>query len=126
MAGESAGGVQVEGIYAIGTKPKEIADPGDAGAIDVTRSGYVLFVSGGAETRTLADPTFIGQEIDLFFKTDGGDCVVAAASPVNQTGNNTITFADVGDHQRLVGQWNATDGWEWREIANDGAALTTV
>ena len=45
---------------------------------------------------------------------------------MNQTGNNTLTFADIGDHVRLAGFNNATDGWEWREIANDGVALTTV
>ncbi len=113
-------------IYALGVEPRSIADPGDAGTIDTEESGYVQLVTAGAETRTLADPAFIGQILDLFFITDGGDCVVTTSSPMNQTANNTITFADVGDHQRLVGGWNATDGWEWREIANDGAALTTV
>ena len=120
------GNPQVEEINARGVEPVSIPDPGASGAIDVSHSGYVELVSGGAETRTMADPVFKGQVIDLTFITDGGDCVVTTASPVNQTGNNTVTFADIGDHQRLVGFWNSNDGWEWREIANDGAGLTTV
>lgn len=117
---------QLEDIYALGVEPQTIPDPGNAGTFDVSRSGYCELTSAAAETRTLPDPTFRGQILDLVFITDGGDCVVTASSPVNQTGNNTITFTDVGEHTRLVGAWNATDGWEWKTIVNDGAALTTV
>lgn len=102
-----------------------IADPGDGEAIPVTASGYVPLVTGGAETRTLAAPGFIGQELLLYLKTDGGDCVVTCATAVNQTGNNTITFADAGDFQRLVAVESGAN-LRWREVANDGAALTTV
>ena len=118
--------VQRESIYALGVEPRSIRDPGNGGTIDTTETGYVELVTTGAETRTLPDPQFKGQVLDLTFITDGGNCVVTTSSPMNQTANNTITFADIGDHQRLVGFWNSTDGWEWREIANDGAALTTV
>ena len=117
---------QLEEIYALGVEPELIPDPGNAGAIDVSRSGYVELSTTAAQTRTLADPTFRGQILDLVFVLDGGDCVVTAASPVNQTGNNTITFTDVGEHTRLVCAYNATDGWEWKTVVNDGAALTTV
>lgn len=117
---------QVEEIDARGVAPVLIADPGNAGTIDVSRSGYIELVTAGAETRTLPDPTFRGQILDIVFITDVGDCVITASSAVNQTGNNTITFTDVGEHTRLVGAWNATDGWEWKTIVNDGAALTTV
>ena len=120
------GNPQVEDINARGVEPVVIADPGNAGTIDVSRSGYVELTSAGAETRTLPDPTFRGQILDIVFIVDAGDCVVTASSAVNQTGNNTITFTDVGEHTRLVGAYNATDGWEWKTIVNDGAALTTV
>ena len=121
-----SGNPQVEDINARGVEPVVIADPGNAGTIDVSRSGYVELTSAGAETRTLPDPTFRGQILDIVFIVDAGDCVVTASSAVNQTGNNTITFTDVGEHTRLVGAYNATDGWEWKTIVNDGAALTTV
>lgn len=115
-----------EAIYAVGVEPRSIADPGNGNTIDTEESGYVELVTTGAETRILADPAFIGQQLDLFFKTDGGDCVVTTSSPMNQAANNTLTFADVGDHVRLVGHNNPTDGWEWRQVVNDGVALTTV
>lgn len=102
-----------------------VVDPGDAGAIAVNESGSVSLVSAGAETRTLADPTYVGQQLSLGFKTDGGDCVVTSASPINQTGNNTMTFADVGDHLQLTAIEDGAD-IEWRVDANDGVALTTV
>lgn len=117
---------QLEDIYTLGVEPELIPDPGDAGTIDVSRSGYLEITTAGAETRTLPDPTFKGQILDIVFYSDGGNCVITSSSPVNQTGNNTITLTDVGEHARYVGTYNPTDGWEWRELANDGAALTTV
>jgi len=102
-----------------------IADPGDAGAIPVTNSGSCPLVTTGAETRTLADPTYAGQLLNLCFKTDGGDCVVTAASPVNQTGNNTLTFTDEGENLLLIGCDDGAD-IEWRVVCNDGAVLSTA
>lgn len=66
-----------------------LIDPGNAGAIPVTRSGHVPLVTTGAQTRTIAAPTFTGQELLLFLKTDGGDCVVTVPTGINQNGNNT-------------------------------------
>jgi len=101
-----------------------IADPGDAGAIPIDHSGFVALVTGGAETRTLADANKPGVVLDLYLKTDGGDCVVTGASDVTQTGGeNVMTFADVGDHIRLVSIEDGAD-FEWRVVANDGIALT--
>lgn len=102
-----------------------ITDPGDAGAIPVTKSGVVAIVTGGGETRTLAIPTFLGQRITLCLDTDGGDAVVTVASAVNQTGNNTLTFSDAGEeislHAISVGGTLA-----WRVSSNDGVVLSTV
>lgn len=102
-----------------------ITDPGDAGAIPVTDSGYCEIVSEGAETRTLADATYVGQLLELCFKTDGGAVTITAASPVNQTGNNTLLIEDAGDAVLLVGCADGAD-IEWRIIVNDGATLSTV
>lgn len=110
---------------ALGVIPEVISDPGDGEAIGVDKSGYVNLVSAGAETRTIAAPTFVGQLLQLNFQTDGGDCVITVATTVNQTGNNTLTFADAGDHLLLqAGQSGAN--LRWRVVANDGVALTTV
>lgn len=105
--------------------PNPITDPGDAGAIGNQKSGYVPLVTGGAETRTLAAPIFIGQEIQLDFETDGGDLTLTVATTVNQTGNNTGVFADAGDQLILrAGQSGTTI--VWRVLANDGITLSTV
>lgn len=109
-----------------GMQPAIVADPGDAGAISVAEGWAVCsLVTAGAETRTLADPQRVGARISFGFKTDGGDCVITAASPVNQTGNNTLTFADAGDHLVLEAIEDGSD-IEWRIVANDGVALSTV
>ena len=113
------------GLGKVVLQPGVIDDPGDGNAIPVNVSGHVPLVTAGAETRTIADATKAGLTLDLYLKTDGGDCVVTTASPANQTGNNTLTFADVGDHLRLGSIEDGSD-FEWRIVANDGVALSTV
>lgn len=103
----------------------EIADPGDAGAIPITATGHVNIVTAGAETRTLAAPTQVGQQLLLSMKTDGGDAVVTVATTVNQTGNNTLTFADAGDAILLIAKQNGANV-RWFAASNDGVGLSTV
>jgi hypothetical protein len=102
-----------------------IADPGNAGAIPVTRSGHVEIVTAGAETRTLAAPSFNGQLLLISMKTDGGDAVLTCATTLNQTANNTLTFNDAGDAVLLVAKQNGAN-LRWSVVSNDGAALSTV
>jgi len=102
-----------------------IADPGNAGAIPVTRSGQVAITTAGAETRTLAIPTFAGQRLVISMDVDGGDAVITVAAAFNQTGNNTITLNDAGDTVELVGV-QVGGALVWRNAFNDGAALSTV
>jgi predicted RecA/RadA family phage recombinase len=102
-----------------------ITDPGTGGAIPVTSSGYCPIVTAGSETRTLAAPSFIGQQLLLYIKTDGGTCVITVASAINQTGNNTITMADVRDVIQLVAIESGSNK-VWHVVSNDGAALSTV
>ena len=102
-----------------------IADPGNAGAIPVTASGHVDLVTAGAETRTLAAPTDVGQVLCLEMKTDGGNLTLTCATGLNQAGNNTAVFNDAGDALVVVGV--AVGGNKrWRVMANDGVALSTV
>ncbi|KKL18423.1 hypothetical protein LCGC14_2475640 [marine sediment metagenome] len=117
------GNPQVEEINARGIEPVKIPDPGDAGTVEVSHPGFCELTTAGAETRTLPDPAFRGQIIDFTFIVDVSDCVITASSPINQSANTQMTFADIGDHLRLIGFWNATDGWEWRVVANDGVSL---
>ena len=101
----------------------EIADPGDAGAIPVTTGGTVKLVSATSETRTIADPTFLGQTITLTALTLGGGIIVTAASPVNQAGNTAMTFGLAGDTIMLV-CIARTAGLEWHAASNDGVTLS--
>lgn len=109
-----------------GAAAQLIADPGDAGAIPVTHNGVCAITTAGDETRTVADPTFIGQRLTLCIDVDGGSCVVTFASAINQTGDNTATMNEVKDFLELVcvqiagvKVWRVASG-------NDGAALSTV
>lgn len=107
--------------------PTVISDPGDGGAIPVTRSGVCAITTGGSgETRTLADPDQAGLTITLTLDVDGGgDAVVTVATAFNDTGNNTITLADAGETITLVATQIAGSP-VWRLVENDGAALSTV
>jgi hypothetical protein len=102
-----------------------IADPGNAGAIPITRSGHVALVTAGAETRTLAAPTVAGRELLLYCKTYVGNCVVTCATTVNETGNNTITFSATGQSLKLTAVEEGSN-FRWRLAQADGAALSTV
>jgi predicted RecA/RadA family phage recombinase len=103
----------------------ELTDPGNAGAIPVTDSGHCDLVTTGAQTRTLAAPTYLGQLLLVSLKTDGGNCVITCATTVNQTGNNTITLDDAGDAILLVAKANGSNK-RWSVVSNDGCTLSTV
>ena len=72
------------------------------------------------------DPDGPGQILIMSFITDGGDITVTSSTAMNQTGNNTMTWADAGDMQMLVSVEISSGTFAWREIANDGVALSTV
>jgi hypothetical protein len=102
-----------------------LADPGTGNPIPVTDSYTVAFtIGGGAETNTLAAPTFIGQKMQLYAEVCGaGNRAVTVASLINQAGHNTITFAAVGDCIQLEAVQVAVAGTlRWRVAFNDGAA----
>lgn len=126
-AGNLTPATTVEGVVAemLVKCPVTIADPGNAGAIPVTRSGNCAITSAGAETRTLAIPGVAGIELALSLDVDGGDAVVTVASAINQAGNNTITLNDAGDTVVLKAVKKA-GALIWRVVVNDGATLSTV
>ena len=104
-----------------------IDDPGDAKAIPVSKSGVcaITTTTAGGETRTLAVPSKVGDIITLTLDVDGGNCVVTAASAINQAGNNTITMGDAGDTISLIAT-QVAGVTAWRVLVNDGNALSTV
>tara|TARA_R110000824_G_scaffold106600_2_gene251907 strand:+ start:430 stop:813 length:384 start_codon:yes stop_codon:yes gene_type:complete len=110
--------------YDLAVEPVKLGDPGNGGRIGPAGESYVYLVTGGAETRKLTDPIYAGQILDLFFETDGGNCVITADSAINQAGNTIMTLADAGDHIRLIGGRDGAGDKEWRVVANDGVALS--
>lgn len=103
-----------------------LADPGHGQAIPVTRSAQVDMTIGssGAETNTLAIPTFAGQSLVLNAATVGtGTRVVTSAQAINQAGNTIMTFAAARDFIMLVAI-KVGSALRWSVAANDGVALS--
>ena len=107
-----------------------ITDPGDAGAIPVDKGSgecALTIEASETETGTLAAPVSVGQILTIIASVVGGSGsrAITVASPINQTGNNKITFDAAGEMVTLIG---VTIGAvkAWRVLATDGATLATV
>lgn len=104
-----------------------LADPGGANAaIGVTRSATVDFTIGsaGAETNTLAIPSFEGQRLLLNANTVGtGTRAVTSAQAINQTGNTVMTFAQARDAIGLAAI-KVGGALRWTVVFNDGVVLS--
>jgi hypothetical protein len=98
-------GTDVEAVLAeLGKNlPIEIADPGTAAAIPVNHSGTIMLTIGaGAETNTLAIPTFVGQRLIITAgAVSGGTRAITAASAINAAGNTVMTFNAARDNIEL-------------------------
>lgn len=110
------------GAAAASAASTEIADPGDAGAIAVADGGHVHLTTAGAETRTLAAPTFLGQELTMSLDVDGGDCVVTVATGVDAYGSTAITLNDAGDWCALRAI-QVGGALRWRVVRSEGVLL---
>lgn len=121
----AAAGVTIDGLQIKdgSTRPTVIADPGNAGAIPVTSTGTCSMTSAGAETRTLAIPTFVGQRLSLIDDVHVGNIVVTSAQAINQAGNTVMTFGAVADFIDLVAA-QVGGALRWRVVGNDGVALS--
>ena len=110
--------------YDLYRAPKGMADPGNAGRINVTKDLQICeMVSVAAETRTLVDPTKAGIRFVLRMLTDGGDIVVTAANGLNVTGNTVATFNDASDILSLVSV-STSSGYRWQVLVNTGVSLS--
>ena len=97
--------------------PAIVPDPGDAGAINPV-SGTCPLVSAAAETRTLAIPTALNEELTLYCKTYVGDIVTTVASAINYAGHTIITLGTVDESITLRSAWNGS-AYCWRVAFND-------
>lgn len=113
-----------QGPIASGATTDVIADPGTGQAIPVTQNGYVPIVTAGAETNTLAIPTFRGQRLTLTCDTHvGGDRVVTSAQRINQAGNTVMTFNTAADTIELVAI-TVAGALRWQVVFNEGVTLS--
>ena len=94
-----------------------IQDPGDTGAIPV-ETGTCVMVSTAAQTRTLAIPSFAGQEITLLCGTYAGDITLTVASAFNYEGDTIITFGNQGESVTLRSMYTGS-AYRWQLIFND-------
>lgn len=93
-------------------------------AIPVTHSGSFPITQNGAETNTLAIPTYLGQWLSIFVDTDtSGARVITSAQRINQAGNTIITLTEVGDFIKLEAI-TIGGALRWQVVSNDGAALS--
>lgn len=121
----AASGVTIDGLQIKdnSVRPTAHADPGNAGAIPVTSTGSCALTSAGAETRTLAIPTFAGQRLLLHCDVYVGNIVVTASQAINQTGNTILTFGAARDNCELVAI-TVGGALRWQVAYNDGVALS--
>ena len=103
-----------------------VADPGNGLAIANNVSGSLSLTYGaGAETRTLANPTVVGQVIAISVASAGaGTCAITVAGAINQAGNTVMTFNNVADFIELT-SINRGGNLRWQVSApNDGVVLS--
>ena len=129
-AGTTRGVVRIEAANRLQVRVHStvlLADPGTGVAISAADSADVaITVGAGAETNTLAIPTYRGQTMGIFAESMGiGSRAITAASAINQAGNTIITLQTVNDYILLRAAMKAAAGTlAWRIALNDGCTLS--
>lgn len=101
-----------------------ITDPGASGAIPVTASGVCDLVTAGAETRTVAAPSFVGQTLLLNADTIVTSCTVAFAANFDNTPHAHWEATAAGQSGYFIAATIAGVK-TWRLVANNGGTLST-
>lgn len=117
------GNTSFEGKFSTTAGAWVLADPGSGGALPVTSFGNVSMTSAGAENRSIAGPSFVGQILTLSVAVLGGVITVTSSVILNQAGNTVMTFGAVTDSISLIGAY-VGGALVWRVLANDGVALS--
>ena len=110
-----------EGLFptALATSTEIITSPRSA--------RLVVDTSGGSQALILGVPSVPGQELLIYMKAHGGDCVISSGTsfahrPIDQSGHWQITLDDEGDSVRLVAIEIGAN-LRWRLVYNDGCTL---
>jgi hypothetical protein len=99
------------------------SDDGGAVAPGAPSAGQGGAGQAGAETRTLAIPTFMGQRLSIVCDTYVGNIVVTSSQALNQAGNTIMTFGAVRDYIALEAI-TVGGALRWQVLGNDGVALS--
>ena len=109
---------------------ERIADPGDAGSVEVTRAGYCAMVAAAAETRTLPAPTGVGQLLALTSAVATAvNTITVSLSPTTDTfdgTNNTAVFNANGETLILMGIALSATDIQWRIVENIGSVAMSA
>ncbi len=113
-----------------GTATNTIADPGSAAAIPVLSNATcaITIGSAGAETNTVAAPTYMGQRLTICVDTCGSGTRVVTLTgntTILDGTNNTITYSAVGQKTTMEAI-TVGAALKWSLIVNTGAALSHV
>ena len=102
-----------------------VSDPGNGGAIPVGNYNTIcnMTSTGASDTRTVANPKYLGQTCTLALDVDGGGLDITAASAVNQAGNTVMDFSHAGDFAKLCAVHQA-GALRWQVIGSDGVAFS--
>jgi hypothetical protein len=111
------------GIQALGT------DPGTGNAIPVTQSAaFALTIGAGAETNTLATPSFLGQLVTFSLNTIGaGSRTITTTSAFDSSGHIHAKIDGAGQSFGLIAVPEPALGvgiMKWQLFYNSGATLT--
>jgi len=93
-----------------------LPDPGAGGKLPVTAWGQVEIRTLTAETRTWDDPSKPGLEIDLAFRSDGGNCVITFDSAYDDLGRTTLTLQTVGEIHSFKSVRISDSQCVWRRV----------
>lgn len=103
-----------------------IEDPGNTKTIRPTTNGTCNLVSLAAETRTVADPDKVGQELWLVHMTDGGDITVTFSTAYTEDGATTVVFSDPGQFLFVKAVRTSATTLAWRKVSDSGIGNLTL
>lgn len=106
-------------------EPIAFADPGNGNQIPVTDSGRcVITIAGAGDTRLLANPLFVGQELTIESLAASASGMVVCANAFNEAGAVNLHFlGGINEQVRLRG-YMVVGALRWRVV--DDGALTHV
>jgi len=100
--------------------PYRMLDPGASKTIyPRTQFSGCPGVTGGAEARTLEQPSKAGLIHTVVLDTDGGDLTLTVTGGYNADGATSLTFGDAGDYVTFISIKVGTS-YYWRVLGHEG------